>query len=123
MTAHSTIGTGKKGEDIAVEYLKHAGYRIIERNYRCVFGEIDIVAQDGDTTVFVEVKSRRSARFGEPQAAVGPAKQRKLSMISLNYLKDKGLLNSKARFDVVAVRLSPSGHSVNLIPNAFDVAF
>jgi putative endonuclease len=120
---HSRIGMGKKGEDIAVAYLKKAGYRIIERNYRCVFGEIDIVARDGDTTVFVEVKSRRSERFGAPQAAVGPVKQRKLSMISLNYLKEKKLLGSNARFDVVAVKLLPAGPQVDLIPNAFDLAF
>jgi putative endonuclease len=123
MAADSRIGTGKKGEDIAVEYLKQAGYRILERNYRCIFGEIDIVARDGDTTVLVEVKSRRSERFGPPQASVGPAKQRKLSMLALHYLKDKRLLNGNARFDVVAVMLSPSGHRVELIPNAFDLAF
>ena len=123
MGADSRIGMGKQGEDIAVEYLKRADYRIIERNYRCIFGEMDIVARDGDTTVFVEVKSRRSERFGEPQASVGPAKQKKLSMIALNYLKDRGLLNCNARFDVVAIKFSSAGTNVELIPNAFDLAF
>jgi len=119
----SRIGTGKKGEEIAAVYLERAGYRIVERNYRCVFGEIDIVASEGDTTVFVEVKSRSSDRYGSPQAAVGPEKQRKLSMIALHYLKDKKLLNKNARFDVVAVMLMPSGPQVELIANAFDLAF
>ncbi|MBN1381932.1 MAG: YraN family protein [Deltaproteobacteria bacterium] len=114
--------TGKQGEDIAAAYLKKAGYRIIERNYRCIFGEMDIVARDGNTTVFVEVKSRRSDRFGEPQASVGPAKQKKLSMISMHYLKNKDLLDRNARFDVVAVKLTPDGHEVKLIPNAFELA-
>jgi putative endonuclease len=123
MKNNSRIETGKKGEDIAAEYLKKAGYRIIERNYRCIFGEIDIVAKDGDTTVFVEVKSRRSSSFGEPQASVGPVKQKKLSMISLAYLKDRCMQNCNARFDVVAVKLSPAGNQVELISNAFELAF
>ncbi|MFZ4438247.1 MAG: YraN family protein, partial [Syntrophales bacterium] len=54
------ISTGKKGEELAAAYLEEAGYRIIERNYRCLFGEIDMVAEEGETLVFVEVKSRRS---------------------------------------------------------------
>jgi putative endonuclease len=68
--------TGNKGEDLAADYLVAAGYRIVGRNYRCPFGEIDIVAEEGKTLVFVEVKSRRNDAYGSPQTAVGLEKQR-----------------------------------------------
>jgi putative endonuclease len=113
--------TGKKGEDLAVAYLAGAGYRIIERNYRCLFGEIDIVAREGETLVFVEVKSRRSEAYGDPLLAVGCRKQRKISRIALHYLSDKDLRYRPARFDVVAVMLLPAGHRIELIRNAFEL--
>ncbi|MDO8786294.1 MAG: YraN family protein [Syntrophales bacterium] len=117
------IRTGKKGEDIAVDYLTKAGYRIIERNYRCLFGEIDIVARDQDTIVFVEVKSRKSEEFGDPQLSVGVDKQKKISRVSLNYIQEKRLHHCNARFDVVAVKMFPPGNEeVELIQNAFDLA-
>jgi putative endonuclease len=114
--------TGRLGEDMAVAYLKKSGYEILERNYRCMFGEVDIVAKDGKVIVFIEVKSRRSERFGEPQAAVGPDKQRKLSLISLKYLKERRLYPCDARFDVAAVRILPDGGHIELIKNAFELA-
>jgi len=117
------IQTGKQGEDLAVAYLKKEGYVVIERNYRCLFGEVDIVAKDGDTIVFVEVKSRRSDRFGEPQMAVGLEKQKRISRISLKYLEDRHLYPCNARFDVVAVKIMPEGGKVELIRNAFELAF
>jgi putative endonuclease len=113
--------TGKKGEDLAVAYLVEAGFRIIERNYRCLFGEIDIVAQEGETLVFCEVKSRRSDAYGDPLLAVGYRKQKKISRISLHYLADKDLRQRPARFDVVAVMLLPAGHRIELIRNAFEL--
>ena len=114
--------TGKKGEDIACAYLKSRGYRIVERNYRCPFGEIDIVARDGDAIVFVEVKSRKSEEFGDPQLAVGLEKQKKVSRISLMYLKEKHLYPCDARFDVVAIKMLPDGSTIELIQNAFELA-
>ena len=117
------ISTGKRGEELAEAYLAEAGYRIIERNYRCLFGEIDIVAEEGETLVFVEVKSRRSAAYGDPQLAVGPQKQKKISRISLHYLAEHHLRDRPARFDVVAVKLLPAGHRIELIRNAFELAF
>jgi putative endonuclease len=78
------IRTGKQGETLAAAYLEKAGYQIIERNYRCLFGEMDLVARDGQTVVFVEVKSRKSDRFGVPQLSVGLQKQKKLSQIALH---------------------------------------
>lgn len=116
------INTGEKGEDIAVRYLKDMGYRIVECNYRCPLGEIDIIAKDGKTIVFVEVKCRRSEKFGDPQLAVGKNKQKKLSKTSLYYLKDKGLYDQNARFDVVAVKILLSGTYIELIQNAFELA-
>jgi putative endonuclease len=115
------INTGKKGEDIAVRYLKDMGYRIIERNYRCLLGEIDIIAKDGSTIVFIEVKCRRSEKFGAPQLSVGKNKQKKLSKISLYYLKNKRLHYQNARFDGVAVKILLSGTYIELIQNAFEL--
>jgi putative endonuclease len=122
MNGTGRIQTGKRGEDIAVAYLKNRGYRIIERNYTCLFGEIDIVAKDGDTVVFVEVKSRKSEKFGDPQGAVGREKQKKISRISLTYLEEKHLYPCNARFDVVAIKMLPAGSIVELIQNAFELA-
>jgi len=121
MNGLGRIQTGKKGEDIAVAYLKSAGYRIVERNYKCLFGEIDIVAKDGDIVVFIEVKSRKSDEFGDPQVAVGLEKQKKISKISLKYLEEKHLYPCNARFDVVAIKMLPSGNKVELIQNAFEL--
>jgi putative endonuclease len=114
--------TGKTGEDAAAAYLADAGFRIIERNYRCSFGEIDIVAEDGDTLVFVEVKSRRSEAYGDPLLAVDCRKQKKISRLSLQYLAAKHLHHRPVRFDVVAVMLLPAGNRIELIRNAFELA-
>lgn len=117
------LNLGKKGEELAADYLIKSGYRIVERNYRCVFGEIDIVAEDGDTLVFIEVKSRRSANYGVPQLAVGYRKQKKISTVALNYIEERQKHGRSARFDVVSIRLSSSGHAIELIKNAFELAF
>jgi putative endonuclease len=122
MKGSDRMRTGKKGEDIAVAYLKSRGYRIVERNYKCPLGEIDIVARDGDSIVFVEVKSRKSEEFGDPQLAVGLEKQKKVSRISLMYLKEKHLYPCNARFDVVAIKMLPDGSTIELIQNAFELA-
>jgi len=121
MNGLGRIRTGKKGEDIAVAFLKRAGYRILERNFKCPFGEIDIVAKDRDTVVFVEVKSRRSEEYGDPQVAVGLEKQKRISKISLKYLEEKHLYPCDARFDVVAIKMLPGGNKVELIQNAFEL--
>jgi putative endonuclease len=115
--------TGKSGEELAVSFLKKKGYTIVERNYRCVFGEIDIVARHRGDIVFIEVKSRKSDDFGNPEEAVGFKKQRKISQIALNYLNEKHLDDHDARFDVVAIKLLPDDNKVKLITNAFDLAY
>jgi putative endonuclease len=115
--------TGKTGEDIAAAFLKKKRYKIIERNYKCVFGEVDIVARDMNDIVFIEVKSRKSKDFGEPEDAVTLNKQRKISKVALNYLKDRRLDDRDARFDVIAIKLSTEGNIVKHIKNAFELAW
>ncbi len=113
--------TGREGEELAVGYLKKMGYVIIERNYRNRFGEIDVIARDRGSIVFVEVKTRGTARFGEPETAVGPAKQKRMARASLCYLQGIKGLEENARFDVVAIKKNDSGLEIRHIKDAFDV--
>lgn len=114
------IFTGKKGEKIAAAFLTKSGYRIIETNFRCAFGEIDIIARENGELVFVEVKTRKSEALGYPEQAVGIKKQRKISQLALFYLQEKKLAAAKARFDVVAITLSAPENKIRLIKDAFD---
>ena len=115
--------TGESGESIAVKFLKKNGYKIIEQNYRCKLGEIDIIARDDRVLAFIEVKARRTEEFGGPKWAVTSRKQRKISMVALKYLKDTEQMGKKARFDVVAIRLLPGDPDVEIIKNAFELAY
>jgi len=101
--------------------LKREGYRILERNYVCKLGEIDIVAKEKDTLTFIEVKTRTSTLFGPPELSVTPFKQMQLSKAALCFLKEKKLEEMKARFDVVAIILRPEGEKIELIRDAFDL--
>ena len=114
---------GKKSESIAAIYLKKNGYKILEQNYRTKFGEIDIIAKDKDTLVFVEVKARNSNRFGNPKWAVTSKKQKKISMLALFYIKSTKQKNVKARFDVVAITSTKDKPSIEIIKNAFELAY
>ena len=114
---------GEKGEALAVRRLKKAGYKIIETNYRTRLGEIDIIAKEGDTLVFVEVKSRRSAQFGNPKQSITVQKQKKISMVALCYLKTTGQSTARARFDVVTVISNRDKPQVEIIKNAFELAY
>lgn len=114
---------GEKGETIAVRYLKKRGYRILEKNYVCKMGEIDLIAREKGTLVFIEVKTRGSIRFGPPEMAVDKRKQEQLSRAALFFLKEKGLVDEKARFDVVAIRLGPEGEEIELIQDAFELQY
>lgn len=98
MSAHSR---GMNGEDIAVQYLIYKGYSIISRNYRCRYGEIDIIARDGNETVFVEVKLRKNPNFASAAEAVTPAKIRRLRASALMWFAENG--ECAARFDVVEI--------------------
>ncbi len=114
---------GRTGEDLAFKLLKKKGYRILERNYKSPLGEIDIIAREGKTLVFVEVKTRSTADFGTAKWAVDPRKQRKVSMVALDYLKRNSLLEQPARFDVVAIDLDQEREKIELFQNAFDLAY
>lgn len=114
---------GKEGEALAARHLKKNGYKILERNYRTKLGEIDIIARDRDTLVFVEVKAKRSDRFGGPKEAVTFKKQQKISRIALLYLNETNQNNIKARFDVVAILSSEDGTSIEIVKNAFELAY
>ena len=114
---------GEKSENLAAWYLRENGYKIIEQNYRNRIGEIDIIALDKKTIVFVEVKSRRSIRYGSPKWAVTPQKQRKISMVALYYLKATKQIDAKARFDVVAITSNRDVPQIEIVKNAFDLAY
>ncbi len=94
---------GQRGEAAVARYLRRHGYRIVARGDRLKPGELDLVALDGKTIVFVEVKTRRSQDAGHPSEAVDAAKQRRLTRLAVTFLKRHGLLEHPARFDVVAV--------------------
>ena len=86
-------------------------------------GEIDIIAKDKETIVFIEVKARRSYRFGNPKWAVTPKKQRKISMVALYYLKATNQNNAKARFDVVTIYSKQDKPEIEIVKNAFELAY
>ena len=114
---------GKIGEDLARQRLKDLGYRIIKANYTCALGEIDLIARDGDVLVFVEIKTRKKQSLGLAKEAVTKRKQVKLSKVALAYLKYNNLLGSKARFDVVAVGVSEGKKEIEIVKDAFELAY
>lgn len=106
---------GIKGELVAVNHLKQKKYIILETNFKNKIGEIDIIAKQNDTIVFVEVKYRTNANFGYPREAVTPYKQHKIRLVAQSYLQKKFGLDSKVRFDVVEILNEKITH----IENAF----
>src|SRR3972149_2826869 len=94
---------GRSGEDLAVEEIERRGYAVLDRRYRTRHGEIDIVAEDGDTVVFIEVKARATAERGTAAEAVTVQKQRKLIAMATDYLSRRHLTDRRCRFDVVAI--------------------
>lgn len=117
------IALGRFGEELAKKRLRELGYSILETNYRCPLGEIDLVARDGDVLVFVEIKTRKIRSLGEVKEAVHKRKQGKLSKVALAYLKSKNLWGSKARFDVVAVGVGEGKKEIEIIKDAFELAY
>lgn len=102
-------GLGRTGEHLAAETLIGRGYRILERNFRCSYGEIDLVAEDENDLIFIEVKTRRGTAYGRPEEAVTLRKQRKLLEIASYYLDLHACSDRSWRIDVVAVQLSARG--------------
>ncbi|MBP9501103.1 MAG: YraN family protein [Candidatus Promineofilum sp.] len=111
---------GQWGENLAALHLEAQGLALIERNWRCRDGEIDLVARDGETFVFVEVKTRRGRKFGAPEEALTPHKAQKLLQLGQNYMAEHELDNVNWRIDLVAVELDENGHLLRCdhIPNA-----
>jgi putative endonuclease len=110
---------GDTGEDLAAAALKKQGYKILERNYITPLGEIDLIARHQGALVFIEVKTRKSLRFGEPQDAVFPAKQARMRRVADYYLKQKRLGEVQVRFDVVGITMVADKPRMEIIPNAF----
>jgi len=110
---------GMQGEDRAVAELERLGYAVVARRYRTRHGEIDIVARDGETIVFVEVKARESGEFGTAAEAVDARKQRRVISMAVDYLARNRLTARPCRFDVVAI----DGATVTVIPAAFDASY
>lgn len=119
MKGRKSVGT--YGEDIAVSFLKARGYEIVERNYRKRYGEIDIIARDNGEIVFIEVKTRKSNRFGSPFEAVDSRKQQRMSRVALAFLLSRGMTDRAARFDVVAVRLVAGQPEIEVVKDAFEL--
>ncbi len=115
------ITLGKLGENLAVTYLKKNGYNIIKRNYRQKTGEIDIIARDSENLIFVEVKTRKSLRFGKPFEAVTPKKQAQISRVALDYITRNKLSDQAIRFDVISIVMIQDGKpEIEHLPNCFE---
>ncbi len=115
---------GMQGEKLAAKFLKRRGYKITQRNYKCKLGEIDIVAQQDKTVVFVEVKTRRTKEFGPPQYAITAAKKKQISKAALSYIREKNFTEQSCRFDVIAITFSPESRKPKIehIENAFELS-
>ncbi len=109
---------GAKGERIALQFLRQKGYRIITRNFSCPFGEIDIIARQGKATVFVEVKTRSSCKFGLPQEGIKAEKIKHLLRSAQFYIKKYARPDGDFRFDVVSIILG-APIRIDLIKNVF----
>ena len=112
---------GNYGEEEATKFLIKNKYKIIERNYSCKFGEIDIIAKDKNILVFVEVKSRTNDRYGTPATAINYYKKKNIIKTAQMYIQKNKLQNEFCRFDVVEVLLENADNNIRLIKNAFMV--
>lgn len=113
---------GTWGERLAAEHLKTMGYKIVYRNYRCRFGEIDLICRDGAVWSFVEVKTRKSTQYGDGLYAITPLKQKHLYNVALYFLNQIHDTDAAARFDVVSIRYrSEFDYDICLVQNAFAI--
>ena len=114
--------TGILGEKLARDFLGKNGYHILETNYRCPAGEIDIIARYEDTLVFVEVRTKRSLQFGSPEESITPTKAARLKAVAAHYGQNRDNLPPSWRIDVVAIELDANGRvsRIELIENAVD---
>ena len=111
---------GDRGEDFAAQYLTKRGCRILERQFRSPMGEIDIIAEEKNTILFVEVKTRRPTQYGLPAQAVGRPKQRRIIRTAVWYMQEKRIEEKPCRFDVVEVLYERGSYTVQYYENAFE---
>lgn len=111
---------GSDGERAAERFLRSRGYTIVERNYRCPVGEVDLIALHRGSVVFVEVKTLRRSTFGVPQDAVGTRKRRPIARVAEHYLAARRLHDRDVRFDVIGVCLEGDAFVCELIADAFN---
>jgi putative endonuclease len=114
---------GKEGEDLALKKVESLGYTCIARNYRCSLGELDLVARDGDSLVFIEIKTRKGKSLDYAKEAVHARKQRQMSKVALAYMKKHRCEDVRARFDVVVIHQQGLDREIEVIRNAFDLAY
>ncbi|MBN1105789.1 MAG: YraN family protein [Deltaproteobacteria bacterium] len=117
------LDLGREGERLALKKIESLGYTCVLRNYRCPLGEVDLIAKDGETLVFVEIKTRKGRGLGYAKEAVTARKKRQLSRVALAYMKANECCDTKARFDVVAVHLGREGNRIEVVKDAFDLAY
>jgi putative endonuclease len=111
---------GRTGEKLAARYLAEQGYILLEQNFHKRYGEIDIIARDGEYLVFIEVKTRSGSRYGSPFDAVDLRKQQQISKVALAFMTEQDSLDVAVRFDVVAVYLTKPAPRIELMKNAFE---
>ena len=114
---------GALGEDLALKEITRLGYKCIARNYRCPLGEIDLIAKERDSLVFIEIKTRRGRSTGYAKEAITRRKKIQLSKVALAYMKSNNCSDTKSRFDVVAISLMGDKEEIEVIRNAFDLAY
>jgi putative endonuclease len=112
--------TGKMGEKLACEFLGNNGYDIVEKNYRCPEGEIDIIARQQDTLVFIEVRTKTSQMYGRPEESITPTKAARLRTLAAHYGQSHEGLPEARRIDVVAIQMNRNGRAsrIEIIENA-----
>lgn len=116
--------TGILGEKLACDFLGKNGYHVIETNYRCPRGEIDIIARQGDTLVFVEVRTKKNLQFGTPEESITPDKMERLRTVAAYYNQSRNNLPASWRIDVVAIQMDSKGRvsRIEIIENAVEEA-
>ena len=117
------LDLGSLGEELATRKVKRLGYKCIERNYRCSLGEIDLIAKDKDCLVFIEIKTRKGRSTGFAKEAVNQRKMRQISKVALSYMKSNNCCDTRARFDVVAVNITGDREEIEVIKDAFELAY
>jgi putative endonuclease len=113
---------GRQGEDLAADFLVKQGLKILKRNVRTPFGELDLICLDGDVVVFVEVKTRSGNEFGGPRAAVGKEKRRRISKSAVTFLGQKNWQDRRARFDILGIVHDGTTPEFDHLVDAFDLA-